>query len=133
MSIRRVSSPAVPEPRPGLWSNCLVAGDIAYFSGLTSRAADLVTIGGRDEYEQSRIIFGKIKSLVEAAGGAMTDVVKLTMFVTRIANREQVWSARNEAFSGTFPVCTLVEVTSLAAPSILVEIDGIAHIGASRT
>jgi enamine deaminase RidA (YjgF/YER057c/UK114 family) len=51
--------------------------------------------------------------------------------VTDIANREQVWKARGEFFTGNFPACSLVEVSSLAAPEILVEIEGIAHIGKS--
>ena len=44
-----------------------------------------------DEYEQAKAIFAKIKDLIEAAGGAMADVVKVTIFVTDIRNREQVW------------------------------------------
>jgi enamine deaminase RidA (YjgF/YER057c/UK114 family) len=132
MPIRRISSPSVPEPRPGMWSNCLLVDGVAYVSGLTSRAADLVTIEGADEYAQTRIVFRKMQMLIEAAGGSMADVVKLTIFVTRIRNREQVWKARSEFFSGDFPACSLVEVSNLAADNIYVEIEGIAHIGAGK-
>jgi enamine deaminase RidA (YjgF/YER057c/UK114 family) len=114
-----------------MWSNCLLVNGIAYVSGLTSRAADLVTIEGEDEYEQTRIVFRKMQALIEQAGGTMADVVKLTIFVTRIANREKVWKARAEFFDGDFPACSLVEVSNLAAANIYVEIEGIAHIGAS--
>ena len=131
MSIRRVTSPAAPEPRPGLWSNCLLANGIAYVSGLTARAGDFVTIDGNDEYAQTRIIFAKMRGLIEAAGGKMADVTKLTIFVTNIKNRELVWKAREEAFENDFPACSLVEVRALASPEILVEIEGIAHIGLS--
>lgn len=130
MSIRRVTSPSVPEPPPERWSNCLVVDGIAYVSGMTARAGDKVA--GADEYEQSKVIFGKIKGMVEAAGGTMADVVKITVYVTNIRNNTKVWAARREFFTGDFPASTLVEVSALAAPEILVEIEAIAHIGKGK-
>ncbi len=127
MTIRRVTSPHVPEPPPERWSNCLVCDGIAYVSGMTARAGDKVS--GNDEYEQSKAIFTKIKGMVEAAGGMMSDVVKITVYVTNIKNNTKVWQARREFFTGNFPASTLVEVSALAAPEILVEIEAIAHIG----
>ena len=127
--ITRYTSPKVKEPAPKLWSNCLVCDGIAYIAGLTSRNADGVTIDGKNEYEQTKIIFEKHKALIEAAGGKMSDFTKLTIFVTRIQNNTEVWKARAEFFKGNFPACSLVEVSKLAAPNIFVEIEGIAHIG----
>ena len=127
--ITRYTSPKVKEPGPKLWSNCLVCDSIAYIAGLTSRNADGVTIDGKNEYEQTKIIFEKHKALIEAAGGKMSDFTKLTIFVTRIQNNTEVWKARAEFFKGNFPACSLVEVSKLAAPNIFVEIEGIAHIG----
>ena len=123
-SIVRATSPEIPEPQPGTWSNCLLVDGIAYFAGATSR--------GEDEYDQARGIFSKIKHLVEAAGGSMADIVKVTIFVTDIKNREKVWKARQEFFTGNFPASTLVQVAALATPEIRVEIEAVAHIGASR-
>ena len=127
--ITRYTSTLVREPAPKLWSNCIVCDGIAYIAGLTSRNADGVTIDGKDEYEQTKIIFQKHKALIEAAGGKMADFTKLTIFVTRIENNKQVWEARSEFFRGNFPACSLVEVSKLATPKIYVEIEGIAHIG----
>ena len=127
--ITRYTSLKVKEPAPKLWSNCLVCDGIAYIAGLTSRNADGITIDGKNEYEQTKIIFEKHKALIEAAGGKMADFTKLTIFVTRIQNNIQVWKARAEFFKGDFPACSLVEVSKLAAPNIFVEIEGIAHIG----
>lgn len=126
---QRIISPAVNEPPADLWSNCLRVGDIAYVSGMTSRGADRETVLGADEYEQAKVVFQKIKNMVEAAGGVMNDVVKMTIFVTRIEHNTEVWRARKEFFSGDFPACTLVQVASLAKPEILLEIEAIAHIG----
>ena len=132
MKIERVTSPHVAEPPPGRWSNALRVGDMLFISGTVSRAADGVTIEGRNEYEQAKIIFGKIRHLVEAGGGAMSDIVKLTIYVVNIKQNTEVWRARQEFFSGDFPCSTLVEVRSLATPEILVEVEAIACLGAGK-
>ncbi len=129
MTITRATSPEVPEPQAGTWSNCLVANGIAYVAGMTAGG------GGEtgDEYAQAKAIFTKIRHLVEAAGGSMADVMKVTIFVTDITQREKVWQARREFFTGNFPASTLVQVAALATPALKVEIEAVAHIGASRS
>ena len=125
---RRVTSPQAPEPPPETWSNCITVGDHIWVAGLTARKGAEV-IGGNDVYAQSAAIFAKIKALIEATGAKMTDVVKVNIFVTDIKRREEVWKARREVFSGDFPVSTLVEVSALAAPELLVEIEAVAIRG----
>jgi enamine deaminase RidA (YjgF/YER057c/UK114 family) len=96
---------------------------------MVARGNDGKVVAG-DEYQQTKLIFAKIRNLVEAAGGKMADVVKITIFVTDITQRENVWRARREVFAGNFPASTLVQVAALAEPSVSVEIEAIAHIGA---
>lgn len=132
MKLERIKSAAVPEPPPGRWSNALRVGDMLFISGMVSRAADGVTIEGDSEYEQAKIIFGKIRHLVEAAAGAMSDIAKMTIYVVNIKKNTEVWRARQEFFTGDFPCSTLVEVSALATPEILVEIEAIACIGAGK-
>jgi enamine deaminase RidA (YjgF/YER057c/UK114 family) len=127
--MRRISSPAVPEPAPKTWSNCKVVGNQVYIAGMISRAPD-GSIAGASPYDQAKIIFGKIKALMEAAGGKIDDVIKVNIYVTDIKRREEVWKARAECFSGDFPCSTLVEVSGLAQPEVLVEIEAIGFIGA---
>jgi enamine deaminase RidA (YjgF/YER057c/UK114 family) len=124
--IVRPVSPEVAEPQPGTWSNCLVVNGVAYVAGMTAGGAE------GDEYAQAKVIFTKILHLLEAAGGTMSDVVKVTIFVTDITQREKVWQARREFFTGNFPASTLVQAAALANPSLKVEIEAVAHIGASR-
>jgi len=124
----RVCSPAVAEPPPGRWSNAIRAGDFLFVSGLVSRSSDGRTVEGRAEYEQSKVIFTKMRSLLEAAGGTMADVVKLTIFVVDITKNTEVWRARQEFFSGDFPASSLVQVAALGSPEVLVEIEAVAHI-----
>jgi 2-iminobutanoate/2-iminopropanoate deaminase len=126
-SITRVISPEVSEPPAGTWSNCLVVNGIAYLAGMTARGGTEL-----DEYAQAKAIFTKIRHLVEAAGGGMADVVKVTIFVTDISQREKVWQARREFFAGNFPASTLVQVAALADPSLKVEIEAVAHIAAGK-
>jgi 2-iminobutanoate/2-iminopropanoate deaminase len=125
----RITSEHVPEPPPELWSNCLVVGDSVYIAGLTARNWGEEASGGA--YEQARRIFEKMSRLMTAAGGAMNDMVKLTIFVTDITQNTEVWRARKEFFTGDFPACSLVQVAALARPDISIEIEGFARLGCS--
>jgi enamine deaminase RidA (YjgF/YER057c/UK114 family) len=61
----------------------------------------------------------------------MNDITSMQIFVTRIENNTEVWRARKEFFTGDFPASTLVEVSRLAKPEIVIEINVVAHIGCS--
>lgn len=126
-----ITSPNLPRPPPQTWSSAIRVGDVLYVSGTTSRGPDGETVLGKGEYEQAKVIFTKIRQAVEAAGGTMNDIAKMTIFVTNIKNNTEVWRARKEFFSGDFPASTLVEVSALAKPEILLEIEVVAHIGSS--
>ena len=132
MPIKRVIAPNVTEPAAGLWSNCLLVDGIAYIAGLTARGQSFDAVEGEDAYAQAKVIFGKMQALVEAAGGRMADVVKVVIYVTDIRDREGVWKARREFFTGDFPTSTLIGISQLADPRMKVEIEAIAHIGKGR-
>lgn len=127
----RVRSEHVTEPEPGTWSNFLLSGDLFFIAGLTSRGADGDIVEGDGPYEQARIVFSKMKRYLDAAGGSMNDILKLTIFVTDIGSRADVWKARREFFDGDFPACSLIEVSALAKPEMLVEIEGVGRLGCS--
>ena len=99
----------------------------------TGPAAAAATIAGAIiEYEQSRIIFGYMKKLMEAAGGEMDDIVRITVFTTDMRHQPQFWKARKEFFRGDFPCSTLVAVSALFLPELLIEIEATGIIGSSR-
>ncbi|MGW4340985.1 RidA family protein [Rhodococcus koreensis] len=125
MQKQRHYSDTVYEAEAGLWSNCLSVGDLIVTSGLTARGEDGKTIVGSDAYEQSQVIFQKLKDLMEAADGSIDDIVQMTIFVTDMSQNTKVWKARREFFTGDFPSCALVEVSGLAQPEILVEIQAL--------
>ncbi len=128
-TINRVISPDVGEPPAETWSNCLVVGNQVFIAGMTARSAEFDVVSDGAEYEQARAIFTKIKNLMTEAGGSMADIVKVNIFVTDITKRKEVWRARAEFFSGNFPVSTLVEVSALALPDMVVEVEAVGFIG----
>ena len=132
MRKQRILTDAVAEPPPRRWSNCMRVGDMVYIAGLTARTADGETLAGDDEYAQAHYIFSKFAAYMKAAGGHMDDIVQMIIYVTNMANNQAVWKAREEFFTGDFPTCTLVEVSKLAKPEILVEISATAHLGCSQ-
>ena len=120
---QRFISPNVAEYPPGHWSNTIRVGDHIWLSGFTARSNDLKTIQGvGSAYEQTKVIFTKIKHCLEAAGSSLSDVVNMNIYVTNMADNKEIWRARQEFFTGDFPCSTLVQVASLANPEILLEI-----------
>jgi enamine deaminase RidA (YjgF/YER057c/UK114 family) len=84
--------------------------------------------GGSGMYDQSMQTFRKIQGMVEAAGAKMNDIIQLNIYVTDIGQRKEVWRAREQFFSGDYPCSTLVEVSALAIPALLVEINAVGFI-----
>lgn len=124
--IKQITAAAAPEPVNRNFTNCLKVGNQLFLSGMTASDASA------DAYAQSVSCLGKIKALVEAGGGQMTDVVKITVFVTDIAHRSEFSRARAEFFPGRKPCSTMVGITALAQPGLVVEVEAIAIIGAGE-
>ena len=123
---RKITTPAVPEPPGNLFSNCVVVGDQVFLSGMTAA-------GVQGMEAQAKTCFEKIRACVEAAGGTLEDVVKLTIYVTDMSGRPQINKARAEFFPGEVKPCsTFLKVAGFVAPELLIEIDAFAVLGAGR-
>jgi enamine deaminase RidA (YjgF/YER057c/UK114 family) len=129
MKLQRVTSKHLSEPAPGTWSNCRVYGNQFFVAGMTASDGKGGVLGDGSMYGQAKEAFTKIKHMVEAAGGTMNDVARLDIYVTDITQREGVWKARKEFFTGDFPASTLVQVAALATPQQHVEITATGFIG----
>ena len=129
MTMKRVISPHVKEAPPGTWSNCRVHGNQIFVAGMTASDGQGGMLGDGSMYSQAKETFTKIKHLVEAAGGVMNDIIRVDIYVTDITQREGVWKARREFFTGDFPTSTLVEVRALAIPQLHVEVNAIGFLG----
>lgn len=123
MKITKVINPALPEPPNGIFSNCLVAGEQIFLSGMTAGGADGKAIGGGDFEAQARAAFQKVKLALEGAGSGMQDIVKMVVYVTHMEGRAALGKVRSEFFPGTKPCSTLIGVTALASPDLMIEVD----------
>jgi len=128
--LERVLTEHVKEPAPGLWSNCMRCGDQVFISGFVSLSGDGEVLGINDPGEQTRVILRNMRHYLEAAGGKMSDIARVRIYLTDIRHRPAVLEARREFFNGDFPCSTLFGVSTLVDPAYLVEIDADAIIGA---
>ena len=120
-----VLSARVPELATATWSNCLVLGDEIVMSGMTAHPASREQ--ELDTYEQTLVVLGKIRDLVEAAGGTLGSIYKLVIYVLDIADKDEVGRARRDFFGAPYPCSTLVEVSGLVFQELKVEIDAFAR------
>ena len=102
-------------------------GNTIEVSGTTSFAGDSL-IGKNDLYSQTKFIILKIEKALQNAGAELTDVVRTRMYVTDISKWEEVAKAHAEFFIAIKPVTTLVEVSRLIDPDMLIEIEASAVI-----
>jgi enamine deaminase RidA (YjgF/YER057c/UK114 family) len=128
---RRILSDRVAEAPPETFSNAIAVGRTIYVAGQHAGEPDGTIVGEHDVGAQATRAFEKIAALLEAAGATMDDVVKLGVFLTDVTTRKQVGEARRAFFTGDFPCSTLVGISALAQPGLLVEIDAIAVRGCS--
>ena len=128
MKMKTIVSPKVIAPQPGTKSNCKVFNGQIFVSGMTGR--DLENKVPEGMYAQSKLLFSKMKALVEEAGGKMDDLIQINVFVTEMVTLEEFWRARREFFTGDFPCSTLVQVAGLANPALKIEVNAIGFLGA---
>jgi len=119
-----------PTAATGSYSKAVLAGNTLYLSGQTGAELDGGPAVLGDPAAQSRQACENIQTLVEEAGGALSDVVKLTVYITDRAHREPVYAVIAEYFGPHAPASTGVIVDGLAAAEFLVEIDATAVLPA---
>lgn len=129
--LRKIDCPEVPEPPGASWSNGLVIGREIVLSGVTARGRDGTATGGASMEAQTRACFDKVFAQVKAAGGHPGNIYRLVIYVTDIARKDEVNAARKAAFRPAYPVSTLVEVSGLVFPDLLVEVDAFANLDVS--
>jgi enamine deaminase RidA (YjgF/YER057c/UK114 family) len=115
------------EPVVG-YSRAVAVGDNVYVSGTTATDASGRIVGIGDAYEQTRQVLRNIRTALERAGARMEDVVRTRIYVTDIREWEAVGRAHGEVFMRICPATTMVEVSRLIDPQMLVEIEADAVI-----
>jgi enamine deaminase RidA (YjgF/YER057c/UK114 family) len=127
--LEKYCAPGVFDP-PGYSQAIKITGGqtILMLAGQVAYAPDGGVNHRGDFTGQARQVFGAIKALVEAGGGSLANVVKLTTYVTDIAKRPEFRKVRDEFFGPKGPASTMVQVSALAHPDYLIEVEAIAIV-----
>lgn len=122
-----ISSGAPYEPIFG-YSRAVKVGNQIFVSGSTSIQPDGSVAGVGDMYTQAMTTLRTIEKALQQGGASMKHVVRTRMFVTDISKTEEVGKAHAEFFRDVRPASTLVEVSRLVHPDMLIEIEADAVI-----
>jgi enamine deaminase RidA (YjgF/YER057c/UK114 family) len=128
MSVVRLGSGSPWEAVVG-YSRVVVRGDTAWVSGTTSTVDGVVAHPG-DAAAQTRQALATLTEALQRAGFALADVVRTRMFVTDISRWEEIGRVHGEVFGDIRPATSMVEVSALIDPAMLVEIEADAVRGA---
>ncbi len=124
---RKPIIPPGASPNPAL-SPGIQVGDTLYVSGQIAVDNAGNVVGEGDCEAQSRQVMANIRAVVKAVGGSMDNVVKITCFLTDVANYPSYSKVRAETFPSNPPASSTVIVAGLVRPELLVEVEAIVHL-----
>jgi len=110
------------------FTDAVQAGDLLFVSGIVPVDENRELVGDDDVVAQARAVFANMSDVLAAAGCTFADVVKVTVFLTDVADRALVNPVREEFFGETRPASTLVEISALVIPGAKIEVEAVALV-----
>ena len=110
------------------FSPAVRVGEFLFVSGQAAQDNDGNIVGPGDCEAQTRQVMSRLRTIVEAAGSSMAEVVKITTFLTDVNDYAAYGKVRSETFPSSPPASSTVIVAALVRPEFLVEVEAVAHI-----
>ena len=127
----KIQCPQVPDLPTASWTNGYRIGEEVVVSGMTGHPATRQAAERGEPlgaYDQAMVVLKKLEALVTAAGGHKHNLTKTVVYLTDIADKDEVGRARRDFFGAHTPCSTLVAVQALVFPELRVEIDAWARL-----
>ena len=131
-SRRRVSSVSPYEDVIG-FSRAVRVGDLVFVSGTVAWGSDGKLVGAGDVYAQAKQTLANIEGYLREAGASLKDVVRTRIYLTDMSRWREVARAHREAFGDVRPASSMLEISRLAEPEMLVEIEAVAVLPVAAT
>lgn len=110
------------------YTDAVRVGDLLFVSGCVPVDADGRLVGGDDVVAQARQTLANVGAVLDAGKSSFADVVKVTVFLTDVDDRQRINPVRQEFFGEARPASTLVEVSRLAIPGAKIEVEAVAVV-----